>query len=160
MKGIHSANDCSHSGENPSSMSILKVSPCPHYNFLFVARCLFSMTLEVLLVTPWESQQKKINSMKRSKVDQNESVIFPIDMESGNFSQVDRKLPRDCLVCILNFFQCDEESFSVGLVCKKWNAIVKRNRQLSLTKVLSYYALNGRLSPLQWIEYQSTSNKH
>ena len=57
-------------------------------------------------------------------------------------------LPPDVLLLVLSSFQQNEESFFVGLVCKKWNSVIKRNRTLHLGQVAQLYAQYGNMSAL------------
>ena len=49
---------------------------------------------------------------------------------------------------ILDNFQENEGSFFVGLVCKRWNILIKRNKKLRLGQVTEYYARLGSLSAI------------
>jgi hypothetical protein len=59
------------------------------------------------------------------------------------------ELPLDMLTIVLSHFQRNEESFLVGMVCKKWNSIIKRYRKISFLSISKHYAAHGGLSALQ-----------
>ena len=64
-------------------------------------------------------------------------------------------LPSDMLSLILHSFQQNEESFFVGLVCKKWNAVVKRNQNIHLGQVAQCYVKYGNMSALDLLNKMS-----
>jgi hypothetical protein len=63
------------------------------------------------------------------------------------------KIPTDILNIILQPFQANEESFLVGLVCKQWSLLIIRIKGFTWKEVSVYYATHGRLSVLQWCQY-------
>ena len=63
------------------------------------------------------------------------------------------ELNEDVLKIILQPFQNNEESFLVGMTCKRFNKFIKRNKSIKLNKVLCHYILQGDLSTLKWFKY-------
>lgn len=59
-------------------------------------------------------------------------------------------LPREILQLILQPFQRNEQSFLVSIVCKKWNSIVRIDR--NCRNSIEYYAEHRNFSALKWIK--------
>ena len=61
-------------------------------------------------------------------------------------------LPTEILKLVLCNFQDNEESYLLGLVCKKWNSIISRKKDMQYKSVIVYYTEIGSLSALQWLQ--------
>lgn len=63
-------------------------------------------------------------------------------------------IPDDILKLLLLPFQNNVDSFLVGLVCKKWNSLIKRDLTIHFKTIAIHYAEGGHLSALQWLQYE------
>ena len=62
-------------------------------------------------------------------------------------------IDHNSLSNILSFFQKNEESLIVSLVCKKWNSIIKQSCKIDFELIAQHYASQGHLHILQWVKY-------
>ena len=62
-------------------------------------------------------------------------------------------IDHNILHYILSYFQKNEYSYIVGLVCKKWNSIIEQNKKLLLKQIVQQYTRDGRLNVIKWFGY-------
>ena len=60
-------------------------------------------------------------------------------------------LPKELLELILQPFQKNEESFLVGIFCKKFNSIIQRDKEISITEVFLHYVESNQFATLQYL---------
>jgi SET domain-containing protein len=78
-------------------------------------------------------------------------VSSPFYNVKYNISQEAKQwqVPTDIQLLILEPFQMNAESFLVGLVCKHWSSLIKRNRNLTLSDIMTHYAYYGNFEPIK-----------
>ena len=87
----------------------------------------------------FDSDEEDISEPKPKK------VMVETDYNNSH----DLPVPNDVLRIILQFFQLNEESFFVGLVCKRWNSIIKRDKTVAFPTIVRYYAKLGNLESVK-----------
>ena len=92
-----------------------------------------------------------LNSYKRKLLAESRTPKMPLKYTQPQFT-INDILDHNTLTLILDYFQENEESFIVRLVCKKWNSLIKPDKDTFLEGVLQYYARYGHLNVLKWFE--------